>query len=319
MGGNTKIITVVVPTCDEEENVPSVYQRVKKVFQDQLPQYDWRLLFVDNYSQDSTRRLIADLCEQDAHVQAIFNGKNYGFSRSTFYGLLQAQGDAAVLMYADMQDPPEVIPRFVDAWEQGHPVVCGQKMSSKESKIMQFARKQYYKLMDKFSEYGHIRLYNGFGLYASSFLAVLKEIQDPIPYLRGIVVELAPNIALVPYDHEQRKSGKSKFDLLKLIDYSLSAITSTSKIAVRMSTLIGIATVALCFLVSAATFVRKILYWETYPIGTAATIIGIFMLGGIQLLFIGLLGEYITSINLRVVRHPLVIEEKRINLPNTEE
>ena len=206
-----KVITIVIPTFNEEDNIKMDYNRIKAVFDEKLLNYDWRILFVDNYSTDRTRIEIEKLCGIDKRVQAIFNGKNYGYTRSSFNGLISATGDAVVLLYADLQDPPEVIPEFVSLWEKGHTVVCGQKRSNKESALVEAARKAYYVILDKISENGHIRQYNGFGLYDSSFIRMLASIEDPMPYLRGIVAELAPNVGIVSYDHELRKKGKSKF------------------------------------------------------------------------------------------------------------
>ncbi len=311
--GLRKTITVVVPTYNEEKNISTVYSRVKAVFDAHLPGYGWKLLFIDNFSTDSSREKITELCGKDKNVQAIFNGKNYGFTRSSFYGLLQAEGDAAILMYADLQDPPEVIPSFVREWEKGHTVVCGQKTGCKEPAIKRFCRKFYYGMQAKISEYGHIDQYNGFGLYDASFLEVLRSIEDPMPYLRGMVAELAPNVQLVPYQQEERKAGKSKFKLYKLIDYSLTGITSTSKLAMRFATIIGLALAVICLLIAISTVVVKLVYWDSFPMGSAAIIVGIFFLGSIQLIFIGLLGEYVTSINIRVMNKPLIVEEKRMN------
>ncbi len=308
-----KIITIVIPTFNEEDNIGTDYTRIKAVFDEKLPNYDWHILFVDNYSTDRTRIEIEKLCEMDKRVQAIFNGKNYGYTRSSFNGLISADGDAVVLLYADLQDPPEVIPEFVSLWEKGHTVVCGQKRSNKESVLVEAARKMYYKILDKISENGHISQYNGFGLYDRSFIQVLASIEDPMPYLRGIVAELAPNIGIIPYDHEVRKKGNSKFSFYKLLDYSLFGITSTSKIAMRLASIIGIFMAMLCFVIAIVTFIMKLIYWDNYPVGTAAIIIGIFFIGAIQLIFIGILGEYVTNMNIRILKRPLIIEEKRIN------
>lgn len=308
-----KVITIVIPTFNEEDNIKMDYNRIKAVFDEKLLNYDWRILFVDNYSTDRTRIEIEKLCGIDKRVQAIFNGKNYGYTRSSFNGLISATGDAVVLLYADLQDPPEVIPEFVSLWEKGHTVVCGQKRSNKESALVEAARKAYYVILDKISENGHIRQYNGFGLYDSSFIRMLASIEDPMPYLRGIVAELAPNVGIVSYDHELRKKGKSKFSFYKLLDYSLFGITSTSKIAMRLASIIGIFMAVFCFIIAIVTFIMKLVYWDNYPVGTAAIIIGIFFIGAIQLIFIGILGEYVTNMNIRIMKRPLVIEEKRIN------
>lgn len=234
-----KTISVVIPTYNEEKNILMDYERVKRVFDESLPCYGWKILFIDNHSTDSTRDAIRALGKKDERVQAIFNGKNYGFERSSYYGLVMSQGDASVLLYSDLQDPPEVIPQMVEQWERGHPVVCGQKRSNAENVFVEAARKAYYGLLDRISENGHIPQYNGFGLYDRSFLDVLASIRDPLPYFRGMVAEFAPNVALVPYDHMERESGESKFSLARMADYALVGITSSSKAAMRLSSIIG--------------------------------------------------------------------------------
>lgn len=288
------------------------------VFENDLVDYEWEILFIDNYSVDNTRDKISQLCKRDDRVRAIFNGKNYGYARSTYHGLVNSGGDATVLLHADMQDPPEVIPAMVKEWERGHKVVCGQKRSNAENFIIEAARKKYYRLMGRINEYGHIEQFNGFGLYDHSFIEVLKQIDDPLPYFRGMVAELAPDVALVPYDHKRRENGRSNFNFSKLIDYSLMGITSTSKVAMRFATIIGLFTSIVCIVIAFITFIVKITHWDTYPVGMAVTIIGIFFIGAVQLMFIGILGEYVTNMNIRVMKRPLVVEEKRINMGGTE-
>ncbi len=201
MDGERKVISVLIPTFNEEGNINVCYRRIKSVFDECLSDYGWRILFIDNFSADNTRKEISELCEKDNRVQAIFNGRNYGYARSSYHGLIMSEGDATVLLHADMQDPPEAIPDMVKEWEAGHTVVCGQKIGNEENFLIEAARKAYYALLDKINEYGHIEQYNGFGLYDHSFIEILASIEDPLPYLRGMVAELAPNVALVPYTH----------------------------------------------------------------------------------------------------------------------
>ena len=313
-----KTITVLIPTFNEEENIIPGYERIVTVFEQKLPDYDWVILFADNHSTDRTRDVITDLCSRDKRVHAIFNGRNFGYARSTYHALTESGGMCTVLLHADMQDPPEVIPEMVKLWEAGHKVVCGQKRSNAESRILEAARKRYYRLMDHINEYGHIEQYNGFGLYDHSFIEVLSGIEDPLPYLRGIVAELAPDVAIVPYDHQRRERGKSKFNLYKLLDYSLMGITSTSKIAMRLASILGLIMAAASLVIAFITLVMKLTHWDTYPIGSAVTIIGIFFIGAVQLIFIGILGEYVTNMNIRIMKRPLVVEEKRLNMESIE-
>ena len=310
----TKTITVVVPTYNEQLNISGIYDRVRKVFEDSLKEYDFELLFIDNASTDDTRRVIRELCAEDKRVQAIFNNTNFGFSKSSFYGLTQAEGDCAVLMYADMQDPPEVIPQMVAKWEEGYKVVVGIKDKSRENPLMYLIRGMYYGILDKLSDVEHIRQYDGFGLYDASFVEELRKLHDPLPYLRGLVAELGPERAQVTYTQDIRKAGKSSFNFMKYYDVAMLGITSSSKAVLRMATFIGMILSAMCVIIALVTFVIKLCNWDYYDVGTAAVIIGIFFVGGVQIFFLGFIGEYIANINQRTMNHPVVIEKERINM-----
>lgn len=309
-----KTISIVVPTYNEEKNIMAVYERVCKLFAEQLVDYEMQLLFVDNASLDASRALIETLCEKDTRVQAIFNATNFGFSRSSFYGLSQAEGDCAVMLYADMQDPPEVIPEFVKKWEEGYQIVTGIKSRSKENKLMYAIRGLYYNLISKISEGEHIKQFDGFGLYDASFIKVLRKLKDPMPYLRGLVAELGCKRAEVEYVQEQRKAGKTSFNFMRYYDVAMLGLTTSTKAIMRMATFLGAIMAGLCVIVAVVTFIIKLVNWNYYDVGTAAIIIGIFLVGGIQIFFLGFLGEYILNINIRTMGHPVVVEEKRINM-----
>lgn len=309
-----KTVTVVIPTYNEEANIENAYNRVKKVFETTLVNYAFNILFIDNASKDKSREIIRELAVKDSRVQAIFNATNFGFSKSSFYGLSQAEGDCAVMMYADMQDPPEVIPEFVKKWEEGYKVVAGIKSKSKENPIMYAIRGLYYKFIDKISETEHIKQFDGFGLYDASFVKVLRELKDPLPYLRGLVAEIGPERAYVEYEQDTRKAGKTSFNFMRYYDVAMLGITSSSKAILRLATFVGMILSVICFIIAIATFVLKIMYWDYYEVGTAAIIIGIFFVGGIQTFFLGFLGEYIVNINIRTMNHPVVIEGERINM-----
>lgn len=307
-------ITVVIPTFNEELNIRSAYERIKNLFDTQIKQHEFQLLYIDNDSRDKSRELISELCKEDKRVQAIFNNTNFGFSKSSFYGLSQAEGDCAVLMYADMQDPPEVIPDFVKKWEEGYKVVVGIKSKSKENPLMYMVRGAYYRLLDKISDVEHIKQFDGFGLYDASFIEELRKLEDPLPYLRGIVSEIGPQRAYVEYVQETRKHGKSSFSFMKYYDVAMLGITSSSKAVMRMATFLGMILSCCCIVIALVTLVLKIVYWDYYSVGTAAVIIGIFFVGGIQTFFLGFVGEYIVNINQRTMRHPIVVEKERINM-----
>jgi len=217
-------------------------------------------------------------------------------------------------MYADMQDPPEIIPQFVKKWEEGYEIVVGIKTKSNENPLMYMVRGIYYKILDKLSEVEHIKQFDGFGLYDAKFIEQLRKIEDPMPYLRGLVAEIGSERAYVEYTQEVRKEGKSSFNFIKYYDVAMLGITSSTKAIMRMATFLGMILSAVCVLVALVTLVMKILNWDYYSVGTAAVIIGIFFVGGIQTFFLGFMGEYIVNINQRTMRHPVVVEKERINL-----
>jgi polyisoprenyl-phosphate glycosyltransferase len=306
-----KKVSIVIPTYNEEVNVRLIYERLKNIFYG--IDYSYELLFIDNYSSDKTREKIEMICKQDRDVKAIFNARNFGFTRSVFYGITQTTGDCTVLLFADMQDPPELILEFLKKWEQGYKIVIGIKNKSKENRFMYFVRKCYYKLIKKISDIDHIEQFTGFGLYDNSFMKVLKELDDPMPYLRGIVAEMGFKRINVYYEQETRKFGQSSFNFFRLYDIAMLGITSYSKVVMRMATILGSFFSAVSLLVSIITLLIKLVYWDYFQLGIAAILIGVFFLGSLQLFFIGLVGEYVLSINIREMRRPLVVEEKRIN------
>lgn len=308
-----KTISVVIPVYNEEENVYVAYERVRNLFKEELSQYAYEIVFIDNFSTDATRHLVSEICEQDSNVKAIFNVKNFGFIRSTFYGLLQTSGDCTVLIFADMQDPPELICDFVSEWENGYKIVVGIKSKSKENRLMYFYRSIYYKLIKSMADIEHIEHFTGFGLYDKEFIQVLKELDDPMPYLRGIVAELGFQRKDIFYDQLKRERGKSSFNFLKLYDLAMLGITSYTKVVMRIATILGFVSSAISLIIALVTIVLKLFFWASYPMGTAAILTGVFMLGSVQIFFIGFLGEYILNINTRIMKRPLVIVEKRIN------
>jgi len=308
-----KKLTIVIPTFNEEENIPLVYQAVTDVLKGFESTYDTSIMFIDNDSQDATRALIMALAQKDKHVKAIFNAMNFGFVKSTFYGLTQAPGDAIVLMAADLQDPPSMIPAMVEKYEQGSKVVTCIVQKSKENKVMFIIRKLYYKIIHRISDIEQIEHFNGFGLYSREFIDVIKEIKDPLPYLRGMVAELGFKRSTLYYTQAKRLKGITHFNFFKLYDLAMLGITSYSKVLLRLSTMLGFILAFISFLIGIYTIVQKLLNWDSFPLGSAATVVGIFGLGSIQLFFIGLLGEYILNMNQRLLNRPLVVEEKRIN------
>lgn len=314
-----KTITVVVPTFNEERNIKNVYSRVTDVFKNELRNYNYEIMFIDNFSTDSTREEIRALTKQDIRVKAIFNAKNFGYTRSHFYSLLQVQGDCAMLLHADLQNPPELIPEFVKAWEEGHKVIIGIKNVSKENKILYFLRSCYYKIMKTVSRIEQIEHFTDYELLDRDFLEVLKKIDDPIPYLRGIVCELGFKMKKIYYTQDKRKEGKSWANIFDLYDFAMLGITSYSKFFMRIATFMGVLLGIISMAIGVVVIIQKLIHWDSYPIGIAALSVGVFMIGAAQLFFIGILGEYILNINIRMMHRPLVVEELRLNFNQANE
>lgn len=308
-----KKISVLIPTYNEEENVVPLSEAIINVFQKDLPLYDYEVIFIDNCSDDQTRSLITGLCTNNTKIKAIFNTKNFGQFNSPFYGLCQTDGDCTILICADFQDPVDLIPVFVNEWEQGYKIVCGIKTASKEKKLLRFLRSCYYKMIKKMSEIDQIEHFTGFGLYDKSFIEVLKNLDDSAPFLRGIVAELGPNRKEISYEQQRRRAGKTKNNWYSLYDAAMLSFTSYTKIGLRWATIMGFILSGIGFLIALIYLVIKLIYWNSFVAGMSPILIGVFLFGSIQLFFIGLVGEYIMSINARVTRRPLVIEEKRLN------
>ena len=308
-----KKISVLVPTYNEEENVVPLAAAIIEQFTEHLPEYDYELVFIDNDSRDSTRDRLTVLCAGNKKIKAIFNAKNFGQFNSPFYGMCQTTGDCTISMCADFQDPVEMIPKFVREWENGYKIVCGIKTSSRENPIVRMFRSIYYKLIKKMSDVEQIEHFTGFGLYDRSFIDVLRELDDPTPFLRGIVAELGFKRKDIEYEQQKRRAGKTSNNFYRLYDAAMLSFTSYTKVGLRIATIAGSIMSALSLIVALVYLILKLCNWNDFPAGNAPILIGVFVLGSMQLFFIGLLGEYVMNINTRVMKRPLVIEEKRLN------
>ena len=307
-----KLITMMLPCYNEVENVVPLSEAVIAELEN-LPQYDYELLFVDNCSTDGTREQLEMLCAGNKKIKAIFYAKNFGQFNSPFYGLCQSQGDCVIAMCTDFQDPVTLIPRLVAEWEKGYKIVAAIKTQSAENKIMHFIRACYYKMIKRLSSVEQIEHFTGVGLYDKRFIEVLRKLEDPIPFLRGVVAELGPARKDIPYIQAERRAGRTHNNWVTLYDAAMLSFTSYTKAGLRMATILGFILAILNLLFAMFYFVAKLIWWEQFPMGTAPLLIGMFFLGSMQLIFIGLLGEYVMSINTRVIRRPLVIEERRLN------
>lgn len=307
-----KKISVVVPTYNEEENVIPLSKAIIEEL-DKLPAYQYELIFIDNDSKDTTRVKLRQLCTENKHIKAIFNAKNFGQFNSPYYGLTQSTGDCTILMCADFQDPIDMIPIMIAQWEAGYKIVSCIKTTSKENPIMRFLRTCYYKTIKKMSDVEQIEHFTGFGLYDKSFISVLRDLKDPTPFLRGIVAELGFRRIELPYEQQKRRAGKTSNNFYSLYDAAMLSFTSYTKIGLRLATFCGAICGVVSVVVALVYLIMKLLYWDRFQAGMAPVLIGIFVLGAMQLLFIGLMGEYILSMNQRIMNRPLVIEEERIN------
>ena len=287
-------------------------------FEKSLPQYEYEIVFIDNDSTDTTRDKIRMLCKKDSQIKAIFNAKNFGQFNSPYYGLMQTTGECVILMCADFQDPINMIPKFVAEWEAGNKIVIGIKSKSKENKIMYFLRSCYYKLIKKMSSVEQIEHFTGFGLYDRGFIEVLKGLDDPTPFLRGIVAELGYKRKDIEYQQEKRRAGKTHNNWYSLYDAAMLGFTSYTKVGMRIATIAGFILSGISVVVALVYLIMKLIFWDRFVAGMTPILLGIFIFGSIQLFFIGLLGEYIMNINSRVTHRPLVIEEERLNFDNKE-
>jgi len=314
-----KTISIVVPCYNEEENINALYQAIDHIFNTELPRYTYELIFIDNDSKDRTREIIRGLCVQEKRVKGIFNAKNFGQFNSPYYAMLQSTGDCTILMAADFRDPVEMIPKYVKEWEKGYKIVIGIKKSSKENKIMYWLRSCYYKTIKRLSDVEQIEHFTGFGLYDQRFIKVLRELDDPTPFLRGIVAELGFRRKEVPYEQPKRRAGKTSNNFYRLYDAAMLSVTSYTKVGLRLATIFGSICSFASMMVALVYLVMKLVYWDRFPAGMAPLLIGMCFLGSVQIFFIGLVGEYVLSINARVMKRPLVIEEERINFTEKEE
>lgn len=310
-----KKISIMIPCYNEVENVDLMAMAVTNVLQEALPQYDYEILFIDNCSTDGTRDKLEAICAENKKIKAIFNVTNFGQFNSPFYGLCQTSGDCTISLCCDFQDPVEMIPTLIAEWEKGHKIVSCIKTSSKESGFIYLLRTCYYKLIKGMSSVKMIEHFTGFGLYDKSFIAILKELDDPVPFLRGIVAEYGAGFNMVEIEYEQakRRAGKTHNNFYSLYDAAMLSFTSYTKVGLRLATFLGFICSALSLIIAFIYLILKLTHWYSFQAGYAPLVIGVFVIGSIQLFFIGLLGEYILNINTRVIHRPLVVEEKRIN------
>ena len=309
---NHKLLTVVTPCYNEEENIEEVYQQVKSVF-DSLSGYNYEHLFIDNASSDSTAEILEQIASRDNNVKVIINTRNFGHIRSPYHAMMQANGDAVISIVADLQDPPAIIADFISKWEEGYKLVIGVKIKSEESFLLFGIRKFYYYLINKLSDTELVKNFTGFGLYDKEVINALREINDTFPYLRGLISELGYDLAKIEYEQPLRKKGLTKNNFYTLYDMAMLGFTSHSKVPLRLATFTGFIVSVISMFTGIFYLIYKLMFFERFDVGIAPLVVGLFFFGAVQLMFIGIIGEYVGSIHTQVLKRPLVIEKKRIN------
>ncbi len=306
------LISVITPCFNEEENVRELCQRVKNVFDD-LPNYTYEHIFIDNASKDKTVPILKEIAVNNPQVKIIVNTRNFGHVRSPMHAVFQAKGDAVIGIVADFQDPPELIPDFIRKWEEGYKIVIGVKAKTEDSLLFHTIRKAYYKIIGQLSDVEMVQNFTGLGLYDKKVIDVLREIDDPYPYFRGLICDIGYERAVILYDQPSRKRGITKNSFYTLYDLAMLGITNHSKVPLRLATMTGFAVAILSLFCALGYFIYKLIFWESFSVGVAPLVIGLFFFSSVQLFFIGIIGEYIGSIHTQVLKRPLVIEKERIN------
>jgi polyisoprenyl-phosphate glycosyltransferase len=306
-----KTLSILTPCYNEEENVDELHERICQVMQ--AFDYEYEHVFIDNASSDGTVAKIRALVEKDKRVRAIINTRNFGHIRSPYHAFLQCRGDAVIVLASDLQDPPERIPEFIRQWEAGYQVVIGVKTQSQETSLFFFLRTMYYRFLRVLSDVPLIEHFTGFGLYDRQAVEVLRQFNDPYPYFRGQIAEIGFPIARIEFTQERRKRGITKNNFYTLYDLAMLGLTGYTKIPLRLATMFGFLSAAISFLVGVIYLVYKLLDWQNFTLGLAPVVIGLFFMGSVQLVFLGIVGEYIGAIYTQVMKRPLVIEKERIN------
>lgn len=307
-----KKISIMIPCYNEEDNIKAIVLAIKQMLKKDLATYDYEIIIIDNKSVDNTRNIIRGLCQEDKKIKAIFNLKNFGQFNSPFYGLMQCTGDCVIPVAADFQDPIELIPQMIHKWEDGHKVVCMIKTSSKEGKVIYSARKLYYWLISKLSSIDQIKQFTGFGLYDQSYIELMRNLNEPTPFIRGIIAEYAPDCCKIEFEQPKRKAGKSSNNFFSLFDAAMISFTSYTN-CLRIATFVGFSSAMLSFVIGIVYLVLKFVRWNSFSAGMAPLLIAMFFIGGVMLFCMGMLGEYIIAMNKRVMNRPLVFEEERMN------
>ena len=309
---NKTLISITSPCFNEEGNIEELYDRVVRIIE-KFPEYDFEYVFIDNASTDQTVEILRKLASNDQRVKVILNTRNFGHIRSPYWGIINTKGAATIYLASDLQDPPELIPEFIEQWKAGYKIVLAVKPLTSANPAMHYLRKTYYRLLDSISEVSITKDATGFGLYEKVVLDHIRTINDPYPFLRGLICELGYPIKTVQFNQPRRLRGVSKNNLYSLFDFALLGIVSHSMVPIRVASIIGFIVSLLSMLCAVVLFIVKLIFWDYIPIGYAPTGIGIFLIFGVLLFFIGIVGEYVGVIHNHIQKHPIVVEKERIN------
>ena len=313
-----KKISLFTPCYNEEGNVYELYKKVTEVMAT-IPEYDYEYVFIDNHSEDKTPSILRKIAAEDKRVKVIFNVRNFGPSRSGCYGFFQTNGDASICLACDFQDPPELIPEFIKKWENGYKVVWGRRYASKDKNpLLRLCRNLYYSLVKTMASSEQYENVTGFGLYDREVMGYLRAANDPTPNFRNMIGDFGYEVAFVEYDQPQRKSGKSSYNFFRYLNVALTSIITTSKLPLRFATFCGFFIASLSFIIGVVYLVLKLIFWNHFPAGIAPILIGVFFMGSMQMIFIGIVGEYIGEILTRQMKRPMVIEAERLNFDKEE-
>jgi glycosyltransferase involved in cell wall biosynthesis len=308
-----KKISVVTICYNEEGNIRQFYEQIIDIFKEYEGRYTYELIIADNNSQDNTQKILRELAASDERLKVIFNSRNFGPNRSGNNAFMQARADAVVLMSSDLQDPPKLIHEFIAKWEQGYKVIMAVKTNSEEPPLLYYLRTTFYRLIERLSDIHLISHFNGFGMYDWQVVEIYQNLCDPYPYFRGLIADIGFEHAIVEFVQPARKHGKSKSSFMYLYEEAMLGIASYTRLPLRLATILGFITSAISFLIGMFYLVYKLIFWSSFSLGSAPVTIGLFFFASIQMVFLGLIGEYISLIYVQVLRRPLVYEKERLN------
>jgi len=313
-----KKISLFTPCYNEEGNVYELYRKVTEVMAT-IPEYDYEYVFIDNHSLDNTPAILRKMAAEDKRVKVIFNVRNFGPSRSGSYGFFQTSGDASICLACDFQDPPELIPEFIKKWEEGYKVVWGKRFASKDrNPLLRLCRNMYYSMVKSMADSEQYENVTGFGLYDQEVMNYLRAANDPTPNFRNMIGDFGYEVGFVEYNQPQRKAGKSSYNFFRYLNVAFTSIVTTTKVPLRMATFAGFFLAFVSFIIGIIYLVLKLMFWYNFPGGTAPILIGVFFMGAIQMIFTGIIGEYIGEILTRQMNRPMVVEAERLNFDEEE-